>query len=154
MASISVSREINASPDRVFEVFADLHKAPERVKGIKSLEVLTDGPISNGTRFRETRVMFGKEATEEMEFTAFEPGRRYVVSADSHGSKYRTEYTFDSVEGGAGAQTRVTLHFEATPYSFLAKMMTPMAKMMTKSVAKLCLQDMDDLKAHIEGSGV
>jgi hypothetical protein len=64
-------------------VFTDLDGAAERVDGIQKLEKLTDGPVGLGTRFRETRRMFRKEAAEEMEFTAFEPGRSYGVCCDA-----------------------------------------------------------------------
>lgn len=48
---------INAPIEKVFDVFTDLEKAPERVKGIAKLEIL-EGPlrIQVGTKWRETRV--------------------------------------------------------------------------------------------------
>ena len=67
MTSFEVSTVISASPERVFALFTDLAHAPDNIRAIKKLELLTPGPMCMGTRFRETRVMFGKEATEEME---------------------------------------------------------------------------------------
>ena len=102
MVGVTIHEEVRAEPGRVFEVFTDLRSAPERVAGIESLEVLTEGPIGQGTRFRETRVMFGKQATEEMEVTGWQPGKSYVVEADSHGSHYRTEFVFEPLAQGGG----------------------------------------------------
>ena len=60
-----MSEHVTAPREVVFEVAADFHNAAElNIQGIDSLEVLTDGPIGVGTRFRETRVMMGKSSTE------------------------------------------------------------------------------------------
>ena len=73
MKPIVVSVDIDVPIDRVFSIATDLQNAPERIGGITKLEVLTDGPFGLGTRWRETRVMFGREATEVMWVTAFDP---------------------------------------------------------------------------------
>ena len=65
MAAVSVSTQIAAPVAEVFALFTDLKNAPGRVKGIKRIELLTNGPVGVGTRFRETRVMFKRDATEE-----------------------------------------------------------------------------------------
>ncbi len=66
MSTITTSVLVLAPVDRTFEAFCELDKAVERIPGITALEVLTDGPFGEGTRWRETRLMFKKEATEEM----------------------------------------------------------------------------------------
>ena len=147
MAGFSTTRRIDAPVDEVFAVFADFEHAAERIRGIESLELLTDGPVGAGSRFRETRVMYGKEATEEMEITAFESDRSYTVECTSHGAHYRSVYTFEPEHDG----TNVTLVFEATPLSLFAKLMTPLAGIMVKATRKFSEEDIDDLQKHIEG---
>ena len=130
MTSFEVSTVISASPERVFALFTDLAHAPDNIRAIKKLELLTPGPMCMGTRFRETRVMFGKEATEEMEVIELDPGRSYAVTASSCGTRYLTRFSFQPVPEG----TRVDLRFEATPVSFFAKlMMRPMGALMAKA---------------------
>ena len=58
MAQFTLKKHIEAPPERVFEVVTDLRGAPERIRGITKMEVLTEGPIGGGTRYRETRIMF------------------------------------------------------------------------------------------------
>lgn len=70
---IQASCEIAAPRAEVFEAFADLTNLANTVKAITQVELLTEGPIGVGTRFKETRVMFGKEASEIMEITQFKP---------------------------------------------------------------------------------
>ncbi len=120
MTTVTIEIDINASPQRTFEVFTDVSRTGEIVNGIEKMEVLTDGPVGVGTRFRETRVMFGKQATEEMEITAFEPGELYVHEAKSHGCHYISTYRFEP----AGDGTKVTLTFEGRSLTFLAKLMS------------------------------
>ena len=52
--SICLSKTIDAEPAEVFDRITDLHNAAERIEAITHLEVLTEGPIGAGTRFRET----------------------------------------------------------------------------------------------------
>ena len=148
MAGFSVTRRIDAPVDEVFAVFADFEHAAERIDGIKVLDVLTGGPIGVGSRFRETRVMFGKEATEEMEITAFERGRSYTVECTSHGSHYTSVYTFEPRHDG----TDVTLSFDVEAISLFAKLMSPIAGTLVKAMQKLMVEDIDDLQRYLEAS--
>lgn len=50
------------------------------------MEILTPGPIGKGTRFRKAKMVFKKEAAEEMKATEFEPSSRYVVEAEFQGT--------------------------------------------------------------------
>jgi hypothetical protein len=146
MFGFTVDRHIAAPPDVVFARASDFRRAPETISAIVKTDVLTDGPVRIGTRFRETRVLFGREATEEMTVTAFEPPKCYTLGAESHGSRYLTELSF----APDGQGTRVTMTFAATPVTFLARVMSVMMRFMMKSLVKMCAKDLDDLKAAIE----
>jgi hypothetical protein len=147
MPSIEVTRRIAAPRAAVFARFSDLRDAPNVVTAIRKLEVLTDGPIGKGTTFRETRVMFGREHTETMTITAFDPPHGYEVGAESHGCRYRSSFRF--VEAGPSA-TDVTMRFEGTPLTFMAKVMGFLMKPLTKRILAECVKDLDDLKRACE----
>ena len=142
-----VSRHVDASPERVFDAATNLREAAQNVRGIKSLDVLTDGPIGVGTRFRETRVVFGKEATEEMEITAFDRPRLYRVEADSCGCHYVTDIHVEPKDGG----TELRFEFTPEPQSFFAKALSFAMRPMMKACLKAIEGDMDDVKAVAEG---
>ncbi|MGM0575218.1 MAG: SRPBCC family protein [Myxococcota bacterium] len=116
---ISISEAIHAPIEAVFDAMTDPEGHAERIPAITRCEVLTDGPVGAGTRFRETRVMFGKEATEEMEFTEFDRPHGYLLEAHSHGMNYRTRHTLTR-EGDA---IRVTLDFHGTLQNPVARVM-------------------------------
>lgn len=146
MTGFTLTKQVNAPVERVFEVFSDLHRAAERVNGIEAIEVLTEGPVGAGTRWKETRIMFGKACSEEMWITAFEPPRGYTVECDSCGAHYATQFRFEPHGDG----TRVEQEFTCRASSFMAKLMSPLARLMMKPMLQAMDQDLDDLKAAAE----
>ena len=92
MTTVTVEIDINTSPQRTFESFTNLPRMGEVVTAINKVKTLTNGPVGVETRFSETRTMMGKQATEEMEVTQFEPPSLFVHEAKSHGCHYISTY--------------------------------------------------------------
>ena len=138
--------ELEASIDTVFEAATDIPSWADRISGIQSVELLTDGPVGVGTKFRETRIMFGREATEEMEITGFDAPRSYTTEADSHGCHYVTKMTFEP----SGSGTDVQMSFNAEPQTMFAKTMAAVMKPMIGKMRDMIGKDLDELKAAIE----
>ena len=146
----SMSGKIESPREVVFDLFTDLEKMADHIDGIARLEKLTEGPVGVGTRFRETRVFFKKEATEEMEFTRFEPGRSYTVECESCGAHYKSTYRFTP----DGEATNIEVEFMSRPLTLFAKIMAPIGNLMMGSMMKKCLRkDLDNLKAIAESGG-
>lgn len=143
---LRLSKHIAAPVDVVFDIFADITRIEERVEGITKVEILSDVKQGVGTRWRETRIMFGREATEEMEISDFQPNKSYDVVADSHGAHYHSRYTFTEKDGG----TQVDMVFSAKAVSLAAKLMTPLAFLLKGTTQKALEADMDALKALCE----
>lgn len=143
---VRLSKSINAPIEKVFDVFSDITQIENRIDGITKIEILSDVKSGVGTRWRETRVMFGREATEEMEISALEANKSYEVVAESRGMKYHTKYTFTPQGDG----TQVEMVFSGQAVSFAAKLMTPLAFLMKGTVRKAMDKDMDELKAVCE----
>ena len=146
MARFTIGKHVEARREEVFAVASDFWNAAKTISGIECLEVLTDGPIGVGTRFRETRVVFGKKSTEEMEITAFSPPDGYTVETDLCGVHYRAEYRF--ISDIAGTHMRVT--FDAQPVSFWAKLMSPLSMLTIGSMKKCVDADLEDVKRMAE----
>jgi hypothetical protein len=149
MAGFTLTKHVAAPPAVAFSVFSDLEHAVGRVKAISKLELVTPGPVGVGTRFRETRKMFGKDCTEELQITAYDPGHSYEMSAQSCGAEFRTIFHF--VPDGAG--TRVEVEFRPRAVSLFAKLMVPLTWLMTGSIKKCFDQDLEDLKQAAETAG-
>lgn len=147
MATFIIKKHINAQPALVFQLASDVTHAAQYVEGIEKVDLLTDGPIGVGTRFAETRVLLGKESTEELEFTQFDPPHGYVVECESCGMHYRSAFHF--VADIAGTHVRVEI--EARPRSWLAKMLYPLTRFLLRPMLACIERDLDDLKVVAEG---
>ena len=131
----------------MWEVVTDLAGAPDRIAAIKSLEVLTEQPFGVGTRWRETRAMFGKEATEEMEVSAVTPGESYTTEAESCGC----HYTCVVRVAPDGTGSRLSMSMAAKPLTLVARVMSVvMMPMMRGMVVKAFAKDLADIKAAAE----
>ena len=115
--------------------------------------MLTPGPVGVGTRFRETRKFGGRESTEEMTVAAFDPPRSYMIQCDSHGTHFSTVMMFEADRDG----TIVSMDMQIRPTTFLAKLLSPLARMMAGKLRECLAQDLADLKRAseaLEPSGV
>ncbi len=149
MASFKITKDVRAGIDDVFELFSDIPKTAERVRGIERVEVLTEGPVRAGTRWRETRIVFKREATEELEMTSLDRNKSYAVEGESCGIQHRTEFRF--IPQGDG--TRVEVEFVSRPLTLLAKLTSPLGWLMLGAAKRCVDQDLEDLKAFVEPGG-
>ena len=149
MTSIAVSVAIAAPQDTVWECITDIERAHERIPAIKRIEILSPQRHGLGLRWRETRIMFGKEATEVMEITQWRPPHEYVTSAQSHGSDYRCTLRVEP----AAAGSTLSFHFTATPLTLMAKVMSAlMGPLMRGAITKALQGDLNAIKAACEAA--
>lgn len=144
---ISQTMTINAPVDRVFIVFTDLDQAKKHISGIKHLEMIEgSAKMELGTRWKETREMMGKDSTEEMWVSELTQNTSYAVDAESHGTKYHSEFYFE----GTGDSTNVTWMFEGTPQTIPAKIMNVVGIFFLGPLKKMMRKDLEDLKMACE----
>jgi carbon monoxide dehydrogenase subunit G len=147
MSGITVSRDVAAPVDAVWAVITDLEASAARISAIDKVEVLTDGPFAVGTRWRETRTMFGKQATEEMSVSAIDPGRSYTVVADSHGAHYESAFIVEPTDAGS----RLTMTFDGQATSAVGKVMSALTGWIFKgATTKALAKDLDEIAAAAE----
>ncbi len=143
MAHTIIKRTINAPIDIVFKTVADINQFSQAIPHIVKVEILSDVKSGVGTRFRETRLMKGKEATTELEVTEYTENDQVRIVADSHGTVWDTLFTVEEKDG----QTLLTMIMDARAYKLLPKLINPMVKgVIKKAIAK----DMDAVKVFCE----
>lgn len=150
---IEVSREIGAPAERVWGLITDLPNSPSVMTAISSVEILSGGPeFGVGTRWRETRTMFGREATEEMEVRDVDPGRWYTVTAESHGTRYESRFEVFPA-GDHACILRMT--FAGEPTSTVSRVMSAtVGRLFAGATRKAVEQDLADIASAAEaGSG-
>lgn len=146
MAVTKLSRTIDADAEAVFETVSDISNFSRAVPHIVRVEYLSDVKVGVGARFRETRLMRGREATTELEVAEFVKNERVRMISDAGGTIWDTVFTVAPGENGRG--TRLDMVMEARPHRFMAKLAGPLMKGM---IAKAIGEDLDAIKAYCEG---
>jgi carbon monoxide dehydrogenase subunit G len=141
---LTVSHEVAADRESVWAVVTDLDAFERAISAIEKVERLDDGPgFGVGTRWRETRTMFGRTATEEMEVTSIDDGRSYVTEADSHGAHYRTVMT---VEPSGSDGTRLSTTFGAEPHGLVTKVVAAtVGRLFERATRKALEKDLTEI---------
>ena len=148
MAQMKMTHRFDAPIDTVFAACTDFAGLAERLDSITQVEMLTDGSTGVGTRFRETRVIFGKKAVEEMEVSDYEKNRSFTLQSISCGCEYHFRHDFRA----EGTSTVIDMEMQTRPLTFFAKLMSPIGKLMIGSMRKLIERDMDQLRESLEGT--
>jgi carbon monoxide dehydrogenase subunit G len=110
MAGFKRSILIQKPVEEVFDFATDVDKASQFMPGVTRIEMLTEGGMRQGARFRETRVIKGKERAAIIEIVAHERPRLHAASAAMMGMKATYTFRF-AAEGSA---TRVDLDAEVS----------------------------------------
>ena len=115
----SLTQHINASADKVWAVVSDIPGSAATLSAVDSIQMLTEGPYAEGTRWKETRTMMGRSETVELLVTQSEPpspgragGARHgstTVKARQGGADYTSRFALAERDGG----TDLTLTFGA-----------------------------------------
>lgn len=143
MSRIRISKTINAPVGFVFRTIADIQIFLEAVPDIINIEMLSDITSGVGTRFRETRLINGREASTELEVTEYEENKLIRLVADAHGTVWDSLFTVKESEG----KTELVLVMEANAY----KLMPKLINLLLKKIMKRALEkDMDAAKQFCE----
>lgn len=80
---IALARTVAARPLTAFRTVADIVEWPQIIRSIRSVELLTPGPVGAGTRLRQRRIIFGHETMQEMRIAEIERPRRLRLVAEN-----------------------------------------------------------------------
>jgi uncharacterized protein YndB with AHSA1/START domain len=102
MVPIQGSVEIHRPVETVFEFLSDLRNAPKWQRGVIESRRTSEGPMRVGTQFRETVRMMGMRFEALCEVTAFDPPRKFSMTADGRLVHYEGDFHFEPIAGGGG----------------------------------------------------
>lgn len=145
---ISVQVPIEGTAEKIWQTITDIENSATTVSAIEQIEVL-ETPESGlvGLKWRETRTMFGKSATEVMWITEASENEFYDVRAESHGTVYQSRVSIVD-EGG---RRILKMDFNGEPQGLMAKLMSATLGWMFKGATeKALLKDLEDLKSVVE----
>ena len=143
-----VTRTFNVSQEQTFQALLDLDAAKQWMQGLVRMERLDEGPMRVGSEWKETRKMFGQEASEHFEVVELDKPNKIVLRCDgTKGTTGKGEYVFIYNIRSVGEATEVTLHGEINGLTGFAKFM---GKMISGTFKKACAKDLDALKSYLE----
>jgi hypothetical protein len=143
---IEIETDIAAPPAVVFATAIDIANWPIFLPAIEQVDMLTAGPIGVGTRFRETRTMFGRKAAEEMTVALIDPPHRFDLTAENHGTRYLGRHEVVPAPGGA----RLRLTFSGTAVTFGARLGMVLGFLFKGALRRQLRADFEALKAEAE----
>ncbi|QAS53130.1 SRPBCC family protein [Halobacillus litoralis] len=129
----------------VFEKATDFTNSPEIMDTVTDVEILTEGPVREGYKFKETRLIRGRKASSVIEVTKFEENKKYAVRSAQHGIDLRYHYSFIETSEG----TRVDFKGELYTEGLRNKLMKPLIK---KIIKKEDQDHLEHMKKFIETS--
>ncbi|MEO0879149.1 MAG: SRPBCC family protein [Pseudomonadota bacterium] len=144
MPTVTSKRDIAAPVEQVFRTIADIENFAEAIPDIVNIEILSEAKTGVGARFRETRVMKGREAKSVLEVTEYRENDMVRFVSDEGGAVWDSVFE-TAPDAGGGAI--LTLRMEARPHSIMAHIMTPLIMGMVRKAVE---GDMDAVKAWCE----
>lgn len=109
MPGMTTAWTIHAPQQAVWDGLTDI-PGLYAATGVK-VEVLTEGPLAVGTRWKEFHSMLGRESAQEWEVTELQVPTKYRLESDSSGS----HWIYDTFLVPDGDTTRVFADLDVVP---------------------------------------
>ncbi|HEX6909628.1 MAG TPA: SRPBCC family protein, partial [Longimicrobium sp.] len=132
----------------VFQALTDLEGAARWMPGIAQVERVGEVREGVGSRWRETRVMRGKEVTEELEVTHHHPPSHLTLRIDgTRGTSGRGTYVFDYhlAQRVGGTEVRMNARIDGS----LPPMLGWMGPLLAPLIKRECARDLRALAQHL-----
>ncbi|TFB15040.1 polyketide cyclase / dehydrase and lipid transport [Filobacillus milosensis] len=143
-----VKRFTEVPKEKLYNGLLDLDSAKDWMQGLVRIERLDHGPLQEGSEWKETRKMFGKEATEHFEVVELnEPDKIKLRCDGTKGTTGKGEYLFTYLIDSSDDQSFVTLVGEIKGLKGLTKLF---GKLIAGTFKKACAKDLDAYKSYIE----
>jgi hypothetical protein len=156
----SLTQHIRAPADKVWAVVSDIPGSAATLSAIDSVQMITEGPYAEGTRWKETRTMMGRSETMELWVARCEPpspgrggssptGGSTTVKARQGGADYTSRFALAERDGG----TDLTLTFGAevtNPTRLSRIMMAVFGPIGMRITRKALAKDLAEIAAKAE----
>lgn len=145
MSRTTVRITIDAPVDFVFRTVSEIENYSKAIPHIVNVEFLSDVRSGVGSRFRETRLMMGREASTVLEVTEYVENERVRLVSDEGGTVWDSVFAVRPIDG----RTELTLVMDAAPYTFKSRILVPIMKLVIRMGL---VKDMDAVKEYCESS--
>jgi uncharacterized protein YndB with AHSA1/START domain len=115
MRSFTYSVHIDRAPEAVWNYMLDFSQASRWRNLVRTVEVLTPGPVRLGSELKVTYDALGKVRSTISDVWSFEPGRRFGTRNTEENVTGVFEYRLEPERDG----TRVTFSCDVQPHGFM-----------------------------------
>ena len=143
MPSFSHSVTLPEPPEAVFPWLLEPERVPRWTGNLEAYVRVDDGPLRQGSRFRETLELSGRRFALELEVVRYDPPHAAESRASTNGVDLVNAYRIEAVDGGS----RLTQSLEAKASSFGARMIIPAVQ---PRLERKLTEDLERLKALLE----
>ncbi|MFD2444231.1 hypothetical protein ACFSO7_09640 [Bacillus sp. CGMCC 1.16607] len=91
---------INVPKLEVFEFISDLRNGSKMNEDILSVEKLTEGPIEIGTKFKETKIIRGRNTEATIEVIEYTSLKAFSATSEANGLKVTYHYHLSEIPNG------------------------------------------------------
>jgi uncharacterized protein YndB with AHSA1/START domain len=144
LAAIRIARTIQAPAAVVFKTVADPTQFAQAISGVTKLEFLSSTKRGLGTRFRQSRVLNGKEMTLDFDVTDYVENERVRIVNEIHGTRWDSVITLTA----SNAFTILTMRMDTTTRPLVPRLLMPL--MLRLFIRKAVEKDFDAVKAFCE----
>lgn len=145
---VSAQIKINSTKEKVWDVITDIENSANVISSITKIEILNPAEDNLvGLKWKETRMMFGKEAVEVMWVTHSKEYDYYQTRAESHGAIYISLLKVTEENDGVNLE----MSFIGEALNMIAKIMSRiLGGFMKKSMKEALEADLNDIKKACE----
>lgn len=136
--AFSLSQSLPAPPERVFDALTDLDRAGAWIPDLVAMTPLSKPPFGPGSRWRETRRMFGGTADAVFVLADWTPPSALTLTVDGK-VRYRFDYAFAAEGDGCRLAVTTTI---ALP-GMLAALFAPLLAWAFKAAIRRDLKALD-----------
>lgn len=145
-----VKRTFQVSQQKAYTGLLDLESAKQWMQGLVRIERLDEGAMHVGSEWKETRKMFGTEASEHFEVVELHEPDKIVLRCDgTKGTTGKGEFIFTYTITSLGDHSEVILEGEINGITGMSKIF---GKLMAGAFKKACVKDLDALKSYLENN--
>lgn len=145
--TVTATEVIHAPREKVWEIATDFDNIVENISAITAAEVLEKPQEGlKGLKWQETRIMFGKEATETMTISDVSDGYWYETKAENCGTIYTSRLELKEIQ----SDTEISLSFSGQPVSLYARLFSFMGFFFNGAIRKAFQADLSDIKRIAE----
>ena len=119
MKSTTVIHTFPLSQEDCWALITNVVEYPTLIESYEALELETDGHEGLGARWKQTRTVFGRSHSQDIEVTEWKPPESVTHEAYEGGTHYRTSYRLIPNHDEGQTDVEVTFTVEATGFARL-----------------------------------